>query len=30
MICKSLFLLYPICIKRAPQPYLFFTVRGIL
>ncbi|KHG11093.1 hypothetical protein F383_14011 [Gossypium arboreum] len=30
MICKSLFILYPICIKEAPQPYFFFTIRGNL
>ncbi|KHG01376.1 hypothetical protein F383_39228 [Gossypium arboreum] len=29
MICKNLFILYPIYIKRSPQPYLFFTVGEI-
>ncbi|KHF99940.1 hypothetical protein F383_38755 [Gossypium arboreum] len=30
MISKSLFILYPICIKGALHPYLFFTVGGNL
>ncbi|KHG20404.1 hypothetical protein F383_24305 [Gossypium arboreum] len=30
MICKSLFILYLISIKGAPQLYLFFIVGGNL
>lgn len=30
MICKSLFILYPICIKGAPQPYLLWLLFATL
>ncbi|KAG8503045.1 hypothetical protein CXB51_000862 [Gossypium anomalum] len=30
MICKSLFILYPICIKGAPQPYFWWLLFATL
>ncbi|KAG8502717.1 hypothetical protein CXB51_000512 [Gossypium anomalum] len=30
MICRSLFILYPICIKGAPQPYLLWLLFATL